>query len=349
MPEGEVTVAPELTAILDDFLDKEAFSKIRELLGGEVPRRIVCTGLGLGGSVAIVAAVLAAIQYPSAEVRCITIDAPAFGTGGGSQTQNAFNTLYRYLVRFRYQATRGELESLTPGKKFAEPQYGQYNQADRTNFKGADLKPEMWSNAYLEKLLNSMSPIIEAPEEWGRGAREMGMDMGMGMYMGLEDMELRRDMDMETDMDKDMGMGTDKDKGMAMDKGMGMDMKSILEPFKGAFLQYPEGKPEVEWWQKLYSIPPAAGQVSLQWTDDVTPPFPKMDSLEKLFLSGKKVPALAALSAQAYTDDLAEFEKLTGLVGADFINRPGRPKGQNGKAYVAYRPKTNTLIVAFPR
>lgn len=47
--------------------------------GHVAPRRIVCVGFCVGGSVATLAATWAAIQWPTADVRCISFGASAVG------------------------------------------------------------------------------------------------------------------------------------------------------------------------------------------------------------------------------------------------------------------------------
>ena len=47
--------------------------------GGQNPRRIVCVGFCAAGSVATLAAAWAAVQWPTADVRCISFGAPAVG------------------------------------------------------------------------------------------------------------------------------------------------------------------------------------------------------------------------------------------------------------------------------
>lgn len=46
---------------------------------GFIPRRILCTGFSLGGGLATIAALWAALAVPTADVRCITFGAPRVG------------------------------------------------------------------------------------------------------------------------------------------------------------------------------------------------------------------------------------------------------------------------------
>ena len=47
--------------------------------GGEVPRRILCTGYCKGGGLATLASTWAALQCPTADTRCITFGSPTIG------------------------------------------------------------------------------------------------------------------------------------------------------------------------------------------------------------------------------------------------------------------------------
>lgn len=47
--------------------------------GNVAPRRIVCVGFCVGGSVATLAATWAAVQWPTADVRCISFGSSAVG------------------------------------------------------------------------------------------------------------------------------------------------------------------------------------------------------------------------------------------------------------------------------
>jgi hypothetical protein len=58
--------------------------------GDGQPRRVVCTGFGVGGSIAAVAAVILAVEYPLASVRCVTVDSPVITYGSPG-----FACLYR--------------------------------------------------------------------------------------------------------------------------------------------------------------------------------------------------------------------------------------------------------------
>ena len=64
---------------------------VRSYAGGCTPRRILCTGFCVGGAVATLAAVWAALQCPTADVRCITFGAPTAGN-------LAFAHTFRYIT-----------------------------------------------------------------------------------------------------------------------------------------------------------------------------------------------------------------------------------------------------------
>lgn len=49
------------------------------IAGGITPRRITCVGYCLGGAVANLTALFTALQYPTADVRCITFGAQYTG------------------------------------------------------------------------------------------------------------------------------------------------------------------------------------------------------------------------------------------------------------------------------
>ncbi|KAK9818390.1 hypothetical protein WJX72_011847 [[Myrmecia] bisecta] len=69
---------------------------IRRITRGRPPRRIICTGFCMGGSLATLGAVWAALQSPTADVRCITFGAPKVGN-------SAFAQVFRWLVALSYR------------------------------------------------------------------------------------------------------------------------------------------------------------------------------------------------------------------------------------------------------
>eukprot|EP00892_Ulva_mutabilis_P000708 jgi/Ulvmu1/10638/UM066_0018.1 len=68
------------------------------LTGGFIPRRILCTGFSLGGGLASVAALWAALSVPTADVRCITFGAPRAGNKDfAAAFVNAVGAQYRVV------------------------------------------------------------------------------------------------------------------------------------------------------------------------------------------------------------------------------------------------------------
>ena len=49
---------------------------VSRLSRGDYPQRVLCTGVGTGGSLAALAALWAAVTYPAAQIRLITFGAP---------------------------------------------------------------------------------------------------------------------------------------------------------------------------------------------------------------------------------------------------------------------------------
>ncbi|KAL0031927.1 hypothetical protein WJX79_006284 [Trebouxia sp. C0005] len=78
--------SPGLKAIIDD------------MTGHVAPRRIVCVGFCVGGTVATLSATWAAIQWPTADVRCISFGASAVGNA-------AFAGAFKWLVGISYRVT----------------------------------------------------------------------------------------------------------------------------------------------------------------------------------------------------------------------------------------------------
>ncbi|GMH42667.1 hypothetical protein BSKO_10586 [Bryopsis sp. KO-2023] len=60
------------------------------------PRRVICTGHGVGGALSILCAAWSAIRFPTSDVRCITFGAPRLGNDN-------FNVLFNVMVGITYR------------------------------------------------------------------------------------------------------------------------------------------------------------------------------------------------------------------------------------------------------
>jgi hypothetical protein len=69
---------------------------VLSLTNGKQPSRAICTGHSMGGALASLGATWAALQFPTAEVRCITFGAPRVGN---SRFIRAFKTLVGMRMR----------------------------------------------------------------------------------------------------------------------------------------------------------------------------------------------------------------------------------------------------------
>lgn len=64
--------------------------------GGKTPRRVVCTGINCGGALAVVASVVMAVEFPGADIRCVTLNPPIISYGNV-----AFAWIYRCAPAFQ--------------------------------------------------------------------------------------------------------------------------------------------------------------------------------------------------------------------------------------------------------
>eukprot|EP00884_Botryococcus_braunii_P017372 jgi/Botrbrau1/4318/Bobra.0232s0010.1 len=156
LKEGTVTVDPKITHVLDHFLDNKAKQKVEAILGKKTPRSILCTGRDVGGSLAGVASVLLAVRYPSAELRCITVDVPIRAYGNP-----AYAALYQHLVGFSYHLSTANLLYLYLPDQGGANLYGQWAQV--TNLKPKRFDPTKanirgWKEEEWKKLVITADP-----------------------------------------------------------------------------------------------------------------------------------------------------------------------------------------------
>ncbi|DBB08738.1 TPA: hypothetical protein ACH3X3_008171 [Trebouxia sp. C0006] len=79
-----------------DVPEKNMSSVIEQLSGGRIPTRVLCCGHSLGGALATLGATWAALQYPQADIRCITFGSPRVGN---KAFKRAFHTLVGTSLR----------------------------------------------------------------------------------------------------------------------------------------------------------------------------------------------------------------------------------------------------------
>ncbi|KAL3130729.1 hypothetical protein ABBQ38_000076 [Trebouxia sp. C0009 RCD-2024] len=94
----EAAVNSNVLRIFDSLRDgDQCFAQVMQsVTGGVTPRRITSVGYCTGGSVASLAAVFAALQCPTADVRCITFGSQLVGNA-------AFGNAFRWLVGLSYR------------------------------------------------------------------------------------------------------------------------------------------------------------------------------------------------------------------------------------------------------
>eukprot|EP00884_Botryococcus_braunii_P018330 jgi/Botrbrau1/5180/Bobra.0172s0050.2 len=95
-----VQVHPTIARVLDDLLVADGMQRLLSFLGGKSPRRVVCTGLNAGGALAVAASVVMAVEFPGADLRCVTLNSPIISYGNV-----AFSWVYRLMVGFSYHLT----------------------------------------------------------------------------------------------------------------------------------------------------------------------------------------------------------------------------------------------------
>eukprot|EP00884_Botryococcus_braunii_P010106 jgi/Botrbrau1/19097/Bobra.0077s0011.1 len=84
-----------------DIEDLNIGAVLKKLSGGKIPTRVLCTGHSLGGALATLGATWAALEYPTADVRCITFGSPRVGN---HKFRNAFHSLVATSIRVVYGA-----------------------------------------------------------------------------------------------------------------------------------------------------------------------------------------------------------------------------------------------------
>lgn len=62
-----------------DHAERHIGLVLDELSGRSEPTRVLCCGHSLGGALATLAATWAAMEYPKADIRCITLGSPRVG------------------------------------------------------------------------------------------------------------------------------------------------------------------------------------------------------------------------------------------------------------------------------
>eukprot|EP00884_Botryococcus_braunii_P002365 jgi/Botrbrau1/12129/Bobra.0186s0046.1 len=95
-----VQVQKTVAMLLEDLLVGNGMHALKSFIGGTSPRRVVCTGLNSGGALAVVASVVMAVEFPGADVRCVTLNSPIISYGNA-----AFAWIYRLMVGFSYHLT----------------------------------------------------------------------------------------------------------------------------------------------------------------------------------------------------------------------------------------------------
>ena len=70
----------QLSAVLNaDDVEHNIGEALMKLSGGRQPNRVICTGHSLGGALATLCAPWCAIEYPKADIRCVTFGSPRVG------------------------------------------------------------------------------------------------------------------------------------------------------------------------------------------------------------------------------------------------------------------------------
>lgn len=93
---------------------RSVHSALSSISGGATPVRVICCGHSMGGALATLGATWAALQYPGAEIRCITFGAPRTGN-------SRFIKSFRTLVGMRIRVVHGSdpIPSMPPPLRYS--------------------------------------------------------------------------------------------------------------------------------------------------------------------------------------------------------------------------------------
>ncbi|BDA46012.1 probable lipase at C-terminar half [Coccomyxa sp. Obi] len=90
----------QFAAVVDESRPGMHLGKVlAELSGGRKPNRVLCTGHSLGGALATLGAAWAAIEYPNADIRCVTFGSPRVAN---RKFKRAFHALVGTSLRLTY-------------------------------------------------------------------------------------------------------------------------------------------------------------------------------------------------------------------------------------------------------
>lgn len=156
--------------------ERNVAAALLKLTGGTPPARVICTGHSMGGALACLGATWAALQFPAAEVRCITFGAPRVGN---SRFIRAFKT----LVGMRIRVVHGSdpVPAVPPPLRYSHFQPAVFF---RRNGRSLEWRPEGWnrrlalalSDHHMLKYIKSVAAVLDVKEveqsEVGEGEGE---------------------------------------------------------------------------------------------------------------------------------------------------------------------------------
>ena len=134
-----------------------------KLTGGKTPARVICTGHSMGGALAALGATWAALQFPAAEIRCITFGAPRVGN---SRFIRAFKTLVGMRMRVVHGAD--PVPAVPPPLRYSHFQPAVFLRRSGK----LEWEPEGWhrrvalalSDHHMLKYISSVSAVLEVKE-----------------------------------------------------------------------------------------------------------------------------------------------------------------------------------------